>query len=289
MTTTITGQDNVLKFHTQTLDILRQADVFGGVCFGGFVRDFLCRLSPPDCLPETVTVGGIDIWFRTEEDRDAFVRYGRTGEGLSFRKAVRERVAGDLMAAVHPYFGADGNHLIDMHLVVSSISPGFDADCNRLTYNFKSGRIGVGLSGDFELAEAVIKQIREKKMVLGGVATRMLRKNIGWYGVSADAFRKRMEGFAERGWTILGDDMIPYKFSSVNSVCDEYTSHRPGDVIVDGPVVLGRPSVMPDLPVPKTYNVGVTDDNGSVLTLVVKRGTKVDLSDVQGSVSVTEI
>lgn len=148
MNTRIVYGDEMKYLHSQVTDVLKIAAGYGGVPFGGYVRDVVTKVIAYDY--SSTEVKDLDIWFKTSDKRDSFV-YDIQG---------RLTIMNGLESMNYLLKDESGDALIWIDLVVSNEFPGNDFDVNMLSWDCRTNKI---ISHSYDSVSNIIKNIRKKR------------------------------------------------------------------------------------------------------------------------------
>jgi len=276
--------NKVRELYNIAMNVLEIADRYNGICYGGFVRDILSRcINEVIVLPDSVIVGDIDIWFKSEKDRDGFVmELPKNNFTISNCSDVGDGVTYSLTSL-------NCECVVSLDLVVSESFPAFDSVVNYLVYDYKTRRIGFGgicISFEPTTISLPLALISEKKMPLTAEAYKVL----GTPSRDSDRLRERLISFSERGWNIVHNSK-PYDPKRVvyNGIYVERNTPSitsPPLVVneTDSKTVLNTPSPVVEDKVCK-YVLSLVNGDGTISTITLARGTKIDLSDLGTDIS----
>lgn len=198
---------NSLKhLHSQVRQVIELAGTFGGIPFGGYVKDVVVKVVSYD-YSET-QVNDLDLWFTSVAGRASFV------SDLTNKLVTTRNRKPSLFGAldVESYLLKDnqGDALIYVDLVVSSTFPGNDFNVNMLSWDCKTEKFDTNSE---ESVSSVIECIRKKRAVITEDFFERLNKD--------KCCRVRMYNkFLSKGWRVfhLGYEVhLVYKSSTVKN------------------------------------------------------------------------
>lgn len=121
-----------LKYlHTEVVEMLKIAAGYGGEAFGGYVRDVVTKIRCNDFSPTKVK--DVDIWFKTEKDRDQFVTVCNKLIPSEYCNGIAR--SDGFGVVQHILQDRYGDPLIWVDTVVSSVFPVWDLSVNFLVYD----------------------------------------------------------------------------------------------------------------------------------------------------------
>lgn len=199
----ITYEEFGLKYlHSNVFTMLVDAHQYGGVAYGGYVRDIITKVTTNDF--SAVSTKDVDIWFKDKEKRNNFVdRALSTGRARMVTN--RDRASLGTNSVVLGLFDIWDSFLIYVDCVFSTIFPVYDLDVNHLTFNTSTGKISA--MGMYSLPN-LLKNISNKVCVPTRTCYSMLTNDcsdfdIECYQMLATKIRRRvMKRFVAEGWTI---------------------------------------------------------------------------------------
>lgn len=190
-------------------ECLEEATKFEGEVFGGYVRDVIVpRLANPKCKVEFKDV---DVWFRTQENADNFVKV----MGKSFVEATRVESPSMYKFIRQQYmFFRYNTFIVCFDVIVSPILPVDDFNVNQLTYGYNGNEFRAYALGDQsvdDLKRAIHTKIAK---MLPGYKEKLTRPYDGKLDVAQIHINRLKTRYLERGWTIQvqrlqGDIVVP--------------------------------------------------------------------------------
>jgi hypothetical protein len=199
-----------LKYlHSQVLELLKVASRYEGNAYGGYVRDVITKIRYNDF--SSTLVKDLDIWFKTETDRDNFISHFNCYKLVpaGYNDGSEKSVCRSDGCGVINYLLKDqyGDNLILVDTVVCPVFPVWDFSVNFLLYDYS--RDILRCMGDRELTKTLV-DIRNHKAILSKDAEHILTykrsKQITIRNhnmdISIDGFITRVQKFIKNGWII---------------------------------------------------------------------------------------
>lgn len=224
MSTEQPSQQDYIRSDKDLLDVkecvhslLYIADRYGGICYGGYVRDVLVR---PELT--SVCIKDVDIWFKTNEDRDSFVTHITSDGTLGFNieetpfhdssnRDTPKNTTSFGLSARNISVRKDGKHIIFIDAVSSKDFPVFDFTVNFLVYKYSriNGSFLVLNNLEGSSTPTLIEEAKTRTTRLTPKAEDVIRCREKMFRlnetteIDCDRFRTRVASFMKRGWTIL--------------------------------------------------------------------------------------